>query len=175
MSTKPKSYQTFTWHASAQCLEIDWGNQLGFSCRQLVYGWGDGLVALNFVDGSQELLSLKGFAEMLFDASETPAITAWRNTFPEWVWGRFRKLSSHRAQLAQFMSRHVELCDLMTSNYGLAWMWFEYCRVYGHSREVFIAGVKKKQHKIFSMMGLCSHRSGPDRRRTRGKTRRAAP
>jgi hypothetical protein len=148
----------FYWNQEHQSLLVDWTEELGVSCQQIVGAWDSGLGVKDYLFGEEDTLSLADTRLDLLSPQPHPAVASWQQTFPTGVLQALRSLQSRQIEIMLIAAGDKAAEQLLKVNANLLHIWLDYCELNTISvcqrRRAYGLG----EAALMSFMGLDSSR-----------------
>ncbi len=148
----------FYWNQEHQSLLVDWTEELGVSCQQIVGAWDAGLGVKDYLFGEEDTLSLADTRLDLLSANPHPAVASWQQTFPLGVLHALRSLQSRQIEIMLVAAGDRAAENLLKVNANLLHIWLDYCEVNSVSFCQKRRGFGLGEEKLMALMGLDSSR-----------------
>lgn len=148
----------FFWNAEHQCLIVDWTEELGVSCQQIIAGWKGGLDVRDYLFGKEDSLSLSDTRLDLLTDKPHPAVASWQGTFPAGVLADLRLLGRRQMQVLELCIDDEAALDLLCVNANLLLLWLDYCDSNELPQCQLHRGLRSGPEGIMAMMGLDNSR-----------------
>lgn len=148
----------YFWNLSHQSLVVDWTEQLGVSCQQIIGGWSSGLGVRDYLFGKEDNLSLADTRIDLLSLKPHPAVAQWQQTFPRGVLDALRAMKFRQAEVMALCASSRAATSLLLVNANLLAMWLNYCVEHGLSSSQRLRTLEAGQVEIMAMMGLDNSR-----------------
>ena len=148
----------YFWNPGHQSLVVDWTEQLGVSCQQIIGGWSSGLGVRDYLFGKEDNLSLADTRLDLLSLEPHSAVAHWQQTFPLGVLDALRGLKFRQAEVMALSASSEAATSLLLVNANLLLMWLNYCEEHRLSTCQRMRALGSGQAEIMAMMGLDSSR-----------------
>ena len=148
----------YFWNLSHQSLVVDWTEQLGVSCQQIIGGWSSGLGVRDYLFGKEDNLSLADTRLDLLSLKPHPAVAQWQQTFPRGVLDALRAMRFRRVEVMALCASSEAATSLLLVNANLLAMWLNHCLDHGLSNTQCLRTLEAGQAEIMAMMGLDNSR-----------------
>jgi len=148
----------YFWNLGHQSLVVDWTEQLGVSCQQIIGGWNSGLGVRDYLFGKEDNLSLADTRLDLLSLDPHSAVAQWQQTFPRGVLDALRGLKFRQAEVMALSASSKAATSLLLVNANLLVMWLNYCAEHRLSSCQRMRTLDSGQAEIMAMMGLDNSR-----------------